>query len=90
MHRGKGQNKFIYSGSSGQYALETYIVMSLYGGISIGMLLLTEAMKSSGNLNGQCKKITARVSSCTILLLFSLLLSIFRQKSYGYPYSLLF
>lgn len=87
MQRGRNQNNYIHSSSSGQFVIETYIVMLMNAGIAIGMVLMTDALKSA---DGKRKKFLARVGLFMMIIFFSLLLSVFRQKSYGYPYRLLF
>lgn len=90
MQRGRNQNNYIHTSSSGQFVIETYLVMVVNAGIAIGMVLMTDALKNGGGSDGKRKKLLARVGFLMMLLFFSLLLSIFRQKSYGYPYRLLF
>lgn len=90
MQRGRTQNNYIHTSSSGQFVIETYLVMLINAGIAIGMVLMTDALKSGDKTEGKRRKILARVGLCMTIFFFSLLLSIFRQKSYGYPYRLLF
>lgn len=90
MQRGRSQNNYIHSSSSGQFVIETYLVMLINAGIAIGMVLMTDALKTGGGGDGKRKKFVARVGLFMTVFFFSLLLSIFRQKSYGYPYRLLF
>lgn len=87
MQRGRAQNNYIHASSSGQFVLETYLVIIMNAGIAIGMVLMTDALKIG---DGKRKKILARIGFCMMVFFFSLLLSVFRQKSYGYPYRLLF
>lgn len=90
MQRGRNQDNYIHSSSSGQFIIETYIVMVLNAGIAIGMVLMTTALRNNERPDGKNKKLLARVGLCLMVLFFSLLLLIFRKKSYGYPYRLLF
>lgn len=90
MQRGRNQNNYIHSSSSGQFVVETYLVMLMNAGILIGVILMTDALKSGDRIDGKRKKFLARAGFVMMVLFFSLLLSIFRQKSYGYPYRLLF
>lgn len=90
MQRGRNQNNYIHGSSSGQFIIETYIVMMINAGIAIGMVIMTEALKGGDKQDGRRRKILARVGLFLMVVLFSLLLSVFRQKSYGYPYRLLF
>ena len=72
-----------------QFILETYFVLFMYGFIVFGMLLVIEAA-ASGNTKVTRRQITAFIGVVLILIFFSLLLSIFKSKLHGYPYSLLF
>lgn len=90
MQRGRNQNNYIHGSSSGQFVIETYLVLVVNAGIGIGMVLLTDALKSGDRSEGKKKKLLARLGFFMLCIFFSLLLSIFRQKSYGYPYRLLF
>jgi oligosaccharyltransferase complex subunit gamma len=79
----------LFSGSSGfQFIAETYIVFSLYFGICAGMILLNEAPKLTGQ-NGKRKAMTAVLGILMVVFFFSFLLSVFRAKYQGYPYSFL-
>ncbi|XP_035907386.1 tumor suppressor candidate 3 [Anopheles stephensi] len=86
----KSQNggiAYIHGSSQGQLVIETYIVMFLNAMIVLGMVLLTEA----GWQNDHRKsKVTAIVGLFLVVVFFSLILSIFRSKAQGYPYSFLF
>jgi len=84
------QNNYIHSSSSGQFAVETYLVMLMNTGTAIGMVLMTDALRTGDEADLSRKKLLARVGFFMMVIFFSLLLSIFRQKSYGYPYRLLF
>jgi oligosaccharyltransferase complex subunit gamma len=74
--------------SNMQFVAETYIVFLLYFGVSIGMILLNEApkLKSKG---GKRKAMVAILGILMVVFLFSFILSIFRSKYQGYPYSFL-
>lgn len=87
MQRGRNQNHYVHNSSSGQYVIETYLVMLINAGFALGVVLLTIALKLGDKKRG---KFLARAGFFMAILFFSLLLSIFRQKSYGYPYRLLF
>ena len=88
---GKTQNDmtWIHLSRKRQFILETYFVLFMYGFVVLGMLLVTEAAES-GNTKVARRKITAFIGVVLILIFFSLLLSIFKSKLHGYPYSLLF
>ena len=87
----KTQNEmtWIHASRKRQFVLETYFVLFMYGFVVLGMLLVTEAAES-GNTNVTRRQITAFIGVVLILIFFSLLLSIFKSKLHGYPYSLLF
>jgi len=78
---------YIHGSSQGQFVLETYIVILLNGAISFGMILMTEAASSKGDV--QKRRIMAIVGLAFLAFFFSLILSIFRSKAHGYPYSFL-
>lgn len=90
MQRGRGQNTYIHGSSSGQYVIETYLVIAINAGIAIGIVLMTDGLKGGDRADTRKKKIMARLGFGMLVVFFSLLLSVFRQKSYGYPYRLLF
>lgn len=78
---------YIHGSSQGQLVIETYIVMFLNAMIVVGMILLTE----SGSQNDMRKgRIMAIIGLALVAVFFSLLLSVFRSKAQGYPYSFLF
>uniref|UniRef100_A0A336MBG5 CSON013742 protein n=1 Tax=Culicoides sonorensis TaxID=179676 RepID=A0A336MBG5_CULSO len=86
----KSQNggvAYIHSSSQGQLVFETYIVFFLNALVVVGMILLTECGQQSDKRKG---KIMAIVGLGMVCIFFSLLLSIFRSKAGGYPYSFLF
>ena len=72
--------------------IETYFIMILYAAMVFGMVLMTEAAdNSSGSTKGDFgkKKLFACVGCALLAFFFSLILSIFRSKAGGYPYSFL-
>lgn len=92
---------FIHGSSSGQFVVETHIIFALNLVIAGGFICLIEAMKPKGASSGAGKaagkalgKKTAQFLAVVGLLLvavfFSWMMSIFRAKSPGYPYSFLF
>lgn len=86
----KSQNggvAYIHSSSQGQLVFETYIVFFLNAVIVMGMVLLTEC---GYQMDKRKAKIMAIVGIVIVSVFFSLLLSIFRSKAGGYPYSFLF
>ncbi|CAI9732339.1 Hypothetical predicted protein [Octopus vulgaris] len=90
MHRNPhtGQMHYIHGSSQGQFVVETYLVMCLNAAVVIGFILLNEANNLKGDPGK--KKIMALVGVGCVAFFFSLLLSIFRSKYHGYPYSFLF
>merc|ERR1711997_965713 len=78
---------YIHGSSQGQFVLETYFVMMIYGLIVAGMIMLTEAGESKADVGK--RKIFAVVGLGLLAFFFSLILSIFRSKAGGYPYSFL-
>ncbi|KAL6252241.1 hypothetical protein P5V15_014782 [Pogonomyrmex californicus] len=83
-----GNTAFIHGSSQGQFIMETYIVMVINGAVVLGMILMTEAAARKGDVKK--RRILAVIGLGLIAIFFSFLLSIFRNKAQGYPYSLLF
>ncbi|EDW28833.1 GL19384 [Drosophila persimilis] len=86
----KSQNggvAYIHGSSQGQLVVETYIVMFLNAMIVLGMILLIESGTSKGHNKN---RIMAMVGLVLVTVFFSFLLSVFRSKAQGYPYSFLF
>jgi len=90
-----GQIGFFAGGHGYQFIAETYIVFALYGSIVAGMILMNEAPKY---VNESTKKKDSWPTSTAmaigglamVTIFFSMILSIFRAKYQGYPYSLFF
>lgn len=68
--------------------METYFVIVLYAAITLGMVLLTDAAEGKGDVGR--RRLFAIVGLALFAFFFSLILSIFRSKAGGYPYSFLF
>lgn len=86
----KSQNggvAYIHGSSQGQLVIETYIVMFLNAMIVLGMILLTE---SGWQMDMRKGRIMAIAGLILVAVFFSFLLSVFRSKAQGYPYSFLF
>ncbi|GLV35751.1 Oligosaccharide transferase gamma subunit [Carabus blaptoides fortunei] len=79
---------YIHGSSQGQFVLETYIVMVLNAAVVLGMILMTEAVQRKGD--ARKRTILSIVGLLLVTVFFSLLLSVFRTKTQGYPYSLFF
>lgn len=89
MQRTQRGISYIHGSSSGQLVMESYIIMGLYASVVLGMILMNEAPLVPG---GESKKKTALAIGGLVLFVFffSSLLSVFRSKAHGYPYSFLF
>lgn len=85
---GKAAYMYIHASSQGQFILETYIVMVFNGAVALGMILMIEAASRKGDVKK--RRIFVTIGAGLVAIFFSLLLSIFRNKAQGYPYSLLF
>jgi len=90
LHRNQQTGQIgLFSGSSGyQFIAETYIVFLLYFGVCAGMIILNEAPKLTGQ-TGKRKAMMAILGILMVVFFFSFLLSVFRSKYQGYPYSFL-
>ncbi|XP_065312944.1 tumor suppressor candidate 3-like isoform X3 [Gordionus sp. m RMFG-2023] len=91
MHRNPrtGGVNYIRHDGRAQFIVESYIVIILYAAITLGIILLKEAMCST-KLDNSKRKIIAILGLALLSIFFSLILSIFRSKYQGYPYSFLF
>lgn len=94
-HKGRNGPVYINGGSHGQYVLESYIVALLNGAVVVGMILMIEAAGGARGdqrptADGKSRRFTAVVGLVLVCVFFSLLLSVFRDKTQGYPYSFLF
>lgn len=91
LHRSNKGISYIHSGSSGQFIIETYIIFAVNAAITVGLIFLIESMKQGGKAIDQKKKKFMSIAGLILVaVFFSLLLSIFRGKAHGYPYSFLF
>ena len=93
MHRSNKGISYIHGSSSGQFVIETYIIMVLYALTGLGFVLMNEALRGSSsksNDGGKKRKVMAITGIILTSVFFSLLLSVFRGKAHGYPYSFLF
>lgn len=104
-HPQSGQLVYIHGSTQGQFVIETYIVMAVQLCTVIGFILLIEAAKmpasaaaSTGGGGDQAsastkasgsKRVMAIGGLVLVAVFFSVLLSIFRAKLQGYPYSFL-
>jgi len=83
-----GNIAYIHGSTQGQFVVETYIVAMLYACVTAGMILLTDSGASKED--GSKRRIMAVIGLLLVAVFFSLVLSIFRTKASGYPYSFLF
>lgn len=81
-----GEVVYIHPWSDSQLVVETYIVGSIYAAIVLGMLLLNEGCLLKSTV-GKKRAISVCGLSLTVFF-YSLLLSVFKSKYEGYPYSL--
>ncbi|KAI6176477.1 hypothetical protein M3Y97_00802400 [Aphelenchoides bicaudatus] len=81
------ETSFIHGSTQFQLVAETYIVFTLYAVISIGMVLLNDYVQSKAD-QGK-RRVMVFLGIGLVVVFFSLLLSVFRSKYNGYPYSLL-
>ncbi|EFO25633.1 hypothetical protein LOAG_02854 [Loa loa] len=79
---------FIHGSTQYQLVAETYLVAILYAAITAGFILMNDAADGKGDFGR--RRIMAFVGLGLVVVFFSLLLSIFRSKYQGYPYSFLF
>ncbi|XP_028816254.1 dolichyl-diphosphooligosaccharide--protein glycosyltransferase subunit MAGT1 [Denticeps clupeoides] len=83
-----GQVSYIHGSSQAQFVAETHIVLLFNAAVTLGMVLLHEAATSDMEIGK--RKIMCMAGVGLVVLFFSWLLSIFRAKYHGYPYSFLF
>ncbi|KAJ1374350.1 hypothetical protein KIN20_037020 [Parelaphostrongylus tenuis] len=93
---------FVHGSAQYQLVAETYIVGALYAAITLGFILLNEAASPNSEVNERKKSsstkpffginnnMLAYIGLGFVVVFFSLMLSIFRTKYRGYPYSFLF
>ncbi|XP_075212414.1 oligosaccharide transferase gamma subunit [Lycorma delicatula] len=80
---------YIHGSSQGQFVLETYIIIVLNSAIVLGMIMMTDAAARK-NCDVRMRQILSLVGLAIVAIFFSVILSIFRSKAHGYPYSFLF
>ncbi|XP_047405040.1 dolichyl-diphosphooligosaccharide--protein glycosyltransferase subunit TUSC3 isoform X4 [Ictidomys tridecemlineatus] len=77
---------YIHGSSQAQFVAESHIILVLNAAITMGMVLLNEAATSKGDVGK--RRIICLVGLGLVVFFFSFLLSIFRSKYHGYPYSI--
>lgn len=87
IHKTQNGVAYIHGSSQGQFVLETYIVILLNAAIVVGMILISEA--ATRKFDVRMRRIMAIVGLALVAFFFSIILSIFRSKAHGYPYSFL-
>ena len=88
-HRTAQGDTGYFSGTSQyQFIAETYIIFVLYGAITVGFVLMNERFAFFDDMG--ISKVTPIVGLGMVVVVFGYLLSIFRMKYGGYPYSFLF
>lgn len=80
-------HSYIHGSSQAQFVAESHIILVLNAAITMGMVLLNEAATSKGDVGK--RRIICLVGLGLVVFFFSFLLSIFRSKYHGYPYSFL-
>ncbi|KAL7904412.1 oligosaccharyl transferase [Trichoderma velutinum] len=83
---GKGGVSYIAGGFQNQLGLETQIVAAIYGVLSF--CAITLAVKVPRMTDSKTQQVAVVVWSITLFLVYSFLLSVFRVKNGGYPFSL--
>ncbi|VDD93355.1 unnamed protein product [Enterobius vermicularis] len=79
---------FIHGSAQYQLVAETYFVAALYAAVTVGFILMNDSADGKGDLGR--RKVMVFVGLGFVVVFFSLLLSVFRSKYHGYPYSFLF
>ncbi|XP_037658537.1 magnesium transporter protein 1-like [Choloepus didactylus] len=82
-----GQMHYIHRMYYSQFVGETYIISLLNMCITLGMVILDKAATS--RMNFLKRKMMCMIGMCLVVIFFSWLLSLFRYKEPGYPYSFL-
>jgi len=82
-----GAIAYVHGSSQGQFVLETYLIMGITAVTALGMILMTEAASGKGDIRK--RRIMAVTGIGLMAFFFSVILSIFRSKAHGYPYSFL-
>ncbi|XP_034291043.1 magnesium transporter protein 1 [Pantherophis guttatus] len=82
-----GQMNYIHGSSQAQFVAETHIVLLFNAGVTLGIVLLYEAATS--DLEVGKRKVMCVAGVGLVVVFFSWLLSVFRSKYHGYPYSFL-
>ncbi|KAM0668444.1 hypothetical protein ACQRIU_002006 [Beauveria bassiana] len=83
---GKGSISYFAGGFQNQFGLETQIVAAIYGLLSF--CTITLAIKVPRMTDAKTQQVTVLTWGAVLFLMYSFLLSVFRFKNVGYPFSL--
>ncbi|KAH8902761.1 OST3/OST6 family protein [Coniochaeta sp. PMI_546] len=83
---GKGGISYFAGGFQNQYGMETQIVAAMYGVLSFAAISL--AVKVPRIADPKSQQMMVLIWSAVLFLMYSFLLSVFRIKNSGYPFSL--
>lgn len=83
---GRGHISYIAGGFQSQFAIETQIIGVLYGALALMAIALADKVPRMGSPSSQ--NIAVLAYAGVMLVLYSFLLSVFRVKNGGYPFSL--
>ncbi|OAA53027.1 oligosaccharyl transferase [Cordyceps fumosorosea ARSEF 2679] len=83
---GKGGISYFAGGFQNQFGLETQIVAAIYGLLSF--CTITLAVKVPRMTDAKTQQATVFIWGAVLFLMYSFLLSVFRFKNAGYPFSL--
>ncbi|OAR02580.1 hypothetical protein LLEC1_00333 [Akanthomyces lecanii] len=83
---GRGGISYFAGGFQNQFGLETQIIAAIYGLLSF--CTITLAVKVPRMTDAKTQQITVFIWGAVLFLMYSFLLSVFRFKNAGYPFSL--
>ncbi|KAL4130818.1 hypothetical protein QTP88_008199 [Uroleucon formosanum] len=88
MHRNQqGIITYIHNSSQGQFIVETYIIIILNTILVFGAVIMIDS--HTKKTDSKTRKIMTVGGLALVVFLFSVILSIFKSKAHGYPYSFL-
>lgn len=82
-----GQVSYIHGSSQAQFVAETHIVIALNAAYVVGMILLND--KAPEIKDPAKRRVVVVIGIALVVVFFSVILSVFRSKYHGYPYSFL-
>lgn len=83
---GKGGISYFAGGFQNQFGLETQIIAAIYGLLSF--CTITLAVKVPRMTDAKTQQVAVLIWGAVLFLMYSFLLSVFRFKNAGYPFSL--